>query len=63
MPTFPAMLARSKANVSSGPWGLSGYYHIVEAERKITPGNGYMSELALERPRLYLEKLLHRLTG
>ena len=54
----PFTMVGYKANVSSPTWGLSGNYHIVEVEHKINSRAGYITEVVLERPRLYPEKLL-----
>jgi hypothetical protein len=47
-----------KANVQSPTWGLSGDYHIVEAIHRVSPISGYVTDMVLESPPLYLEKLL-----
>jgi len=47
-----------KATVTSTTHGLSGTYYVVEAEHRITRGEGYRTEMTLESPRLYLETLL-----
>jgi len=47
-----------KVTVNSPTHGLSGTYYIVEAEHKVTPREGYVTEVTLEKPRLSLETLL-----
>ena len=49
---------KCKANVQSPTWGLSGDYHIVEAIHRVSPIGGYVTDMVLESPRLYLERLL-----
>jgi len=47
-----------KANVISSTWDLNGNFHIVEAVHRVSSETGYVTDMILESPRLYIEKLL-----
>lgn len=55
---MPFVQVGHKANVISPTHDLNGTYYIVEAEHKVTPRQGYVTEMTLEKPRLSLERLL-----
>ncbi|MFQ6094863.1 MAG: hypothetical protein ACE5NN_01850 [Candidatus Bathyarchaeia archaeon] len=55
---IPNVQVGYKADVDCPTHNLNGTYYIVEAEHRITPGEGYITVMVLEKPRLYLETLL-----
>ncbi len=55
---MPFVKVGCKANVQSPTWDLNGNFHIVEAIHRVSSQTGYVTDMILESPRLYIEKLL-----
>ena len=55
---IPTVQVGHKATVNSPTWELNGTYYVVEAVHRVTPSQGYVTEMVLESPRLYFERLL-----
>jgi len=54
----PSIQVGHKVTVNSPTHGLNGTYYVVEAGHRVSSKDGYVTEMTLEKPRLYLETLL-----